>query len=108
MTGIMGNIAVIETGGKQYCVEENSSIAVEVSDGYGEGDSIVFDKVLLFDDGTKTDIGTPYLAGKTVTGTVEKVGKGKKISVIRFRSKSNYRRHYGHRQPFFRVRITAV
>ena len=104
----MSKFAVIQTGGKQYCVRENSVIDIEIRDGYAEGDSIDFDEVLLVDDGKDTIVGSPYIAGKKVRGTVEKIGRGKKISVIRFRSKSNYRRHYGHRQPFFRVKITGV
>ncbi len=104
----MNNLAVIQTGGKQYCVHDNTVLDIEIFPGCEEGKTVTFDKVLLFDDGTKTDIGKPYITGKTVTGTVEKVGKQKKISVIRFRAKSNYRRHYGHRQPFCRVRINTI
>ena len=104
----MSNLAVIQTGGKQYCVRDKSMIADEIFDGCEEGETVTFDLVLLFDDGTKTDIGAPYLTGRKVTGVVDTVGKRKKIPVIRFRAKSNYRRHYGHRQPFCRVRITSV
>ena len=104
----MSNLAVIETGGKQYVVSDNDRIDVELLHNCKEGDAVSFDKVLLFDDGTKTVVGSPYLAGKKVVGTVEKVGKAKKISVIRFRAKSNHRRRYGHRQPFCRVRIAEV
>ncbi len=104
----MSNFAVIETGGKQYCVSTNTVIDIEIMDSCKEGGSVDFDRVLLFDDGTKTDIGAPYIKGKKVSGVIEKVGRKKKIPVIRFRSKSNYRRHYGHRQPFCRVRINTV
>ena len=103
----MANFAVIETGGKQYGVHDNDCIDIEVFDGCKEGDAINFDRVLLFDDGTTTEIGTPYLPKKKISGVIETVGKMKKISVLRFRSKSRHRRHYGHRQPFCRVRITA-
>ena len=104
----MSNFAVIETGGKQYTVSDGDRITVELLKDSGEGDTVSFDKVLLFDDGTKTDIGTPYLSDKKVAGVLEKVGRHKKISVIRFRAKSNHRRHYGHRQSFCTVRITEV
>ena len=104
----MNKFAVIETGGKQYCVSENDIIDIEIADGFEEGKSVTFDRVLLLDSGDSTEVGAPYLSGKTITGTVEKIGKRKKIPVIRFRSKSNYRRHYGHRQPFCRVRIASV
>ena len=103
----MNKMAVIETGGKQYRVSENDLIDIEIFDNCKEGENIVFDKVLLVDDGS-LQIGTPHVSGKTVTGTIEEVGKKKKISVLRFRSKSNYRRHYGHRQPFCRVRIDSI
>lgn len=103
----MANFAVIETGGKQYGVTDNDRIEVEVLAGLKEGDSVTFDKVLLFDDGTTTEVGAPYLTKKIISGVIETVGKKKKISVIRFRSKSRHRRHYGHRQPFCRVRITG-
>ena len=104
----MSNFAVIETGGKQYCVKDNDVVDVEVFAGCEEGKQVDFDKVLLFDNGTTTEVGSPYIAGKKVVGVVEKVGKGKKISVIKFKAKTRYRRHYGHRQPFCQVRITAV
>ena len=64
----MKNYAVIETGGKQYCVSDNTIIDIEISPECKEGENIDFDKVLLFDDGVKTDVGMPYLAGKKVTG----------------------------------------
>ena len=104
----MSNFAVIETGGKQYTVSDGDRVAIELLKNCKEGDTVSFDKVVLFDDGTKTNVGAPYLEGKKVTGTIEKIGKYKKISVVRFRAKSNYRRHYGHRQPFCEVRITAI
>ena len=104
----MSKFAVIETGGKQYAVSNDDRVDIELLKDCKEGDTITFDKVLLLDDGTETAVGAPYLKGKTVTATVEKIGRGKKISVIRFKAKSNYRRHYGHRQPFCRVQITAI
>ena len=103
----MSSIAVFETGGKQYCVSPNDVVDVELFDGCEEGKEVSFDSVLLVDDGAP-QIGTPYVAGKKVMGTVEEVGRHKKIRVTRFRSKSNYRRNYGHRQHFCRVRITKV
>ena len=104
----MSNFAVIETGGKQYAVSDGDCIHIELLKGCKEGDAVSFDKVVLFDDGAETMVGAPYLSGKKVSGTVEKVGKHKKIPVIRFRAKSNYRKRYGHRQPFCQVRIDAV
>lgn len=104
----MSNFAVIETGGKQYAVNDGDSITIESLKEHKEGDTVSFDKVVLFDDGAKTEIGTPYIEGKKVTGTIEEAGRHKKVSVVRFKAKANYRRHYGHRQPFFKVRIDTV
>ena len=100
--------AIIQSGGKQFCINGKDIITIEVFTGCKEGDTVTFDKVLLFDDGSKTDIGIPYIKDRKITGVIEKVGRKKKISVMRFRSKSNYRRHYGHRQPFCRVRINEL
>ena len=74
----MNKMAVIETGGKQYRVSENDLIDIEIFDNCKEGENIVFDKVLLVDDGS-LQIGTPHVSGKTVTGTIEEVGKKKKF-----------------------------
>ena len=104
----MSNFAVIETGGKQYAVSDGDRVVIELLKDCKEGDAVSFDKVLLFDNGEKTDVGAPYLEGKKVSATIEKVGKHKKVSVVRFKAKSNYRRHYGHRQPFCEVRITGI
>ena len=100
---LMENLAVIKTGGKQYCVTNNSRIDIEIFKDCKEGEKVSFDKVLLFDDGEKTNVGAPYIDNKTVEGIIEQVGRKKKISVIKFRSKSDYKKHYGHRQPFCRV-----
>lgn len=105
-----GAFAVIETGGKQYVVEEGSYISIEkLSDKeYKEGDKIVFDKVLLSDSGSATKVGTPTVSGSKVEGEVVDAGLGKKVTVIRYRSKSRHFKKYGHRQPFLRVKITKV
>ena len=99
---------MIETGGKQYAISDGDRIMIELLKERKEGDTVSFDKVILFDDGTKTEIGAPYIEGKKVTGTIEEIGRHKKVSVVRFKAKSNYRRHYGHRQSFSKVRIDTV
>ncbi len=99
-------LAIIETGGKQYKVASGDVITIEkLSGDYKEGDTIVFDKVLLVDDGTTTRVGTPYLAGETVNGVFRTEGLGKKIHVIRYKAKVRYTKRYGHRQPFAKVQI---
>lgn len=101
--------AVIETGGKQYVVSEGDLVTIEKLPGdHKEGDKITFDKVLLVDNGKDTTIGTPYISGAKVLGVFEKEGKGKKVNVIKFKSKSRYFRKYGHRQPYAQVRIEAL
>jgi large subunit ribosomal protein L21 len=101
--------AVIETGGKQYRVSEGSVISVEkIAGEYSEGDAISFDKVLLIDDGKTSKVGTPYLEKTVVTAKFMQQAKGKKLRIIRFRSKSNYHRALGHRQPFTQVEITKI
>ena len=99
--------AVIKTGGKQYRVQEGSTLRVEKVDG-DEGDSIQFDHVLLVGDGADVTIGTPTIAGGKVTATVEEQGRSRKIDVIKFKRRKGYRRHYGHRQSFTRIRVTAI
>lgn len=103
------NFAVIETGGKQYKVAVGDVITVEKLEGeYEKGDKIAFEQVLLIDDGASTTIGDPYIKGAKVQALFEEAGKGTKIPVVRFRSKSRYTRRYGHRQPFTRVKITSL
>ena len=96
--------AIIETGGKQIKVEQDAVIYVEKLD-VNEGETITFDKV-LFANGK---IGKPYVEGASVTGVVEIQGKGKKITIIKYKpKKSSTRRKQGHRQPYTRVKITAI
>ena len=96
--------AIIETGGKQIKVEQDAVIYVEKLD-VNEGDTVTFDKV-LFANGK---IGKPYVEGATVTGVVEKQGKGKKITIIKYKAKkSSTRRKQGHRQPYTQIKVTAI
>ena len=102
--------AVITTGGKQYTVSKGDLITIEKLQGeHKEGDKIVFDKVLLVDNGKDTTIGAPYIAKASVTGTIAKIGRAAKIIVVHYRQKnrSGWKRN-GHRQPFFQVKIDAL
>ena len=96
--------AIIETGGKQLKVEAGKEIYVEKLD-VEAGDQVVFDKVVLVSN-ESTKIGTPYVDGAKVTCTVVKQGKEKKIRIFKYKSKKNYGRSAGHRQPFTKVEIT--
>jgi large subunit ribosomal protein L21 len=101
--------AVIETGGKQYVVSVGDVLDVELLGGERkEGDTVEFDKVLLVDNGTDATIGTPYIEGAKVKATYEGPKKGKKLSIIRFKAKSNRDRKIGHRQKYDRVKIEAL
>ena len=75
---------------------------------YGVGDSVVFDKIILTDNGQDTSIGTPYVSGATVTGEIKKIDRAKKVVVIKYKAKSNYFKKRGHRQPFFEVKIIKL
>lgn len=100
--------AVIQTGGKQYVVSVGDVLDVELLHDSKEGDTIEFDKVLMSDDGSATTIGTPYIAGAKVIAKHLGEEKGKKISIIRFKAKSNRSRKVGHRQKYARVQIEAI
>ena len=101
--------AVIKTGGKQYKVSKDSLVSIEKIKGeYKKGDKIVFDKVLLVDDGKDTTIGTPYITGAKVTAEIVEIGRARKILVVKYKQKSRYLRRNGHRQPFFKVKITSI
>ncbi len=105
--------AVITTGGKQYKVSEGSFVSIEKikangKDEYKKGDKLSFDKVLLVDDGKDTTIGTPYITGAKVDAEIVEIGRARKILVVKYKQKSRYLRRNGHRQPFFKVKITSI
>lgn len=95
--------AVIETGGKQYIVEEGTIIYTEKLD-IEAGKKIKFDKVLMLDE----KVGTPYLTNVEVTGEVVKNGKNKKITIFKYTQKKKYRKKQGHRQPYTKVEIKSI
>jgi large subunit ribosomal protein L21 len=101
--------AVIMTGGKQYKVSVGETVDIEKIIGdFKVGDAITFDKVLLVDDGSNTTIGTPHIEGAKVEATLEEIGRQAKVTVIKYKQKSRYFKKNGHRQPFFKVKITAI
>ncbi len=102
--------AVIETGGKQYQVSPGSVLKIEKIIGeHKEGDKLVFDKVLLVDDGKGlTTVGTPYVTGAKIEATLKEIGRSAKVTVIKYKQKSRYYKKNGHRQPYFKVEIGAI
>ncbi len=101
--------AVIQTGGKQYKVSKGGVVSIEKMKGtFAKGDKVVFDKVLLVDDGKDTTIGTPYIDGAKVDAEIVEIGRARKVLVMKYKQKSRYLRRNGHRQPFFKVKITSI
>ena len=99
--------AIIETGGKQYKVNEGDIIFVEKLE-KNEGETIVFDCVKAISAGEKLEIGAPTVAGAKVTANVLKNGKAKKIYVMKYKSKKNEKKKIGHRQPYTKVQIVSI
>jgi len=101
--------AVITTGGKQYKVSKGTTVSIEKMKGeFKEGDKVSFDKVLMVDDGKDTTIGTPYIKGAKVDAEIVEIGRARKVLVMKYKQKSRYLRRNGHRQPFFKVKITSI
>ena len=99
--------AIVETGGKQYQVEEGRYVDVELL-GEEADAKVVFYKVVMIVNGKKSKVGQPYVEKATVEGTVIKTDRAKKIIVYKQRPKKGYRRKYGHRQGFARVMINKI
>ncbi len=97
--------AIIATGGKQYRVSEGDTIYIEKLENEA-GDIVTFPVLML--SGETIEVGNPYVEGATVTGKIIRHGKGEKIVILKYKSKKNYRRKAGHRQPFTQVEITGV
>ena len=99
--------AVIETGGKQYKVIEQDIIFVEKLDA-NEGDTVTFDCVKAVSVGSEFKVGAPTVEGAAVTAKVVANGKGKKIYVMKYKSKKNEKKKIGHRQPYTKVQILTI
>ncbi len=99
--------AVIQTGGKQYRVEEGTYLKIEKLE-LGVGDSVEFDKVLMYQSDSAVKVGLPYLEGAKVTGTVKSQGRHDKIRIIKFRRRKHHMKQMGHRQFYTEVQITGI
>lgn len=103
----MSKIAVIKTGGKQYKVKEGDTIKIEKL-GLEDGKKVKFDTLMIADtDGSSLDLGAPSL-GEKVEAEVVSSGQGKKVLVVKYKSKTRYKRTIGHRQEFTQVKIEKI
>ena len=99
--------ALIEYKGKQYKAEKDALIQVDKIDAE-KGQAIDIDTVVLVSDGDKVNVGTPYVKGAVVKAVVEETFKDKKVIVLKYKSKKDYRRTIGHRQQYTNIRVTDI
>ncbi len=99
--------AIIETGGKQYKVQDGDVLYIEKLDAAAE-EAVVFDHVIAVHDDNALKTGAPYVEGASVEARVLKNGKGKKIRVFTYKPKKGSKRAMGHRQPYTKVQIGAI
>lgn len=98
--------AVVVTGGKQHRVREGDLLRVEKVEG-DVGSKVTFDRVLMV-GGDEPKFGMPVVDGASVVAEIVRQGKGRKVLVFKKKRRKNYRRMYGHRQPFTHLRITGI
>ncbi|MEP7312814.1 MAG: 50S ribosomal protein L21 [Pseudomonadota bacterium] len=99
--------AVIATGGKQYRVEKDGTLRVELL-AAEPGSTVKFDQVLMIADGGDIKIGAPLLKGSTVSATVERHGQSDKVPIVKFRRRKHYLRMKNHRQKYTLIKITDI
>lgn len=99
--------AIIETGGKQYRVQEGDVITVEKLNKEA-GETIELDKVLVLNDDKELKVGAPYIEGAKVFGEVVENGKGKKVVIYKYKAKKDYHKKQGHRQPYTMIEIKSL
>ena len=100
--------AIIKTGGKQYRVQQDDVIEIEKINLEDGAKDIAFDEVLAINKDGELTVGTPVVENAVVKGEVLEVAKASKVIVYKYKSKKDYRKKQGHRQPFMRVKITAI
>jgi large subunit ribosomal protein L21 len=99
--------AIIETGGKQYKVNEGDVVFIEKLE-VTDGDTVTFDRVLAVGGSDTFTAGVPFVKDASVTATVVKNGKAKKIYIMKYKSKKNEKKRIGHRQPYTKVQINKI
>ena len=99
--------AVIKTGGKQYRVTTGEKLKIEQIPA-DVGSQITLDQVLMVGEGESVKVGTPLVAGATVTATVVSHGRGVKVKIFKLRRRKHYQRTQGHRQNYTEIRVDAI
>lgn len=99
--------AIIETGGKQYKVQEGDIINIEKL-GLEAGSNVKFDKVLAISNDDTFTLGSPYVDNAAVDASVVLEGKQKKVIVYKYKPKKGFHKKKGHRQPFTQVKIEKI
>ncbi len=99
--------AVFKTGGKQYRATQGQKVKLEKINA-NSGDKVLFTEVLMVGEGSDVEMGTPFLTNASVEAKVLEEGKDKKIEVIKFKRRKNYKRTFGHRQCYTLVEITGI
>ena len=99
--------AVIKTGGKQYQVAVGDKLKIEQIPA-SLGSTVTLSEVLLIADGENVVVGTPTVAGATVTASVVSLGRHKKIRIFKMRRRKHYQKHQGHRQNYTEIQIDAI
>ncbi|PNR97149.1 50S ribosomal protein L21 [Petrotoga sp. 9PWA.NaAc.5.4] len=100
--------AIVDVGGKQYKVEEEQIIYVEKVKSVEAGDEITLDKVLFLKTDENSKVGTPYVDGAKVVAEVVEHGKDRKVQIVKFEGRKNYRRKKGHRQPYTALKVKEI
>jgi large subunit ribosomal protein L21 len=104
----MDKFAVIQTGGKQYIVKEGDTLNIELIKDAQINGTIVFDKVLMLVKNKDVTLGKPFIEKAKVEGNILQKIKGDKINILKFKAKSRYRKHKGHRQNYLKVKINKI
>ena len=99
--------AIIETGGKQYRVQEGDALYIEKLE-VAAGETVEFDKVLAVSNEDGLTIGSPIVANAKVAASVIENGKGPKVIIYKYKAKKDYRKKQGHRQPYTKIKIESI
>lgn len=100
--------AIIQTGGKQYLIKEGKSFVTEKISDKKEGETVLLEQVLLAADGENVTIGQPLIKEQPVQAKLISTGRGKKVTVIKYKAKTRYRVKRGHRQSFAKLLVEKI